>query len=115
MSGNAVLDIEISVEEAAARRAAGEALALLDVREDWEFEQAHIAGAEHIPLAQLPQYLERFQNERADEEIICYCHSGRRSLTAADWLRRSGCSHARSLAGGIDAWSVAVDPAIPRY
>lgn len=115
MSAPAPLDIEISVEELARRRATGEKLPLLDVREDWEFEQAHIAGAEHIPLAQLPMHLEQIQAARADEEIICYCHSGRRSLTAADFLRRAGCARARSLAGGIDAWSVAVDPAIPRY
>ncbi|MGH9468389.1 MAG: rhodanese-like domain-containing protein [Terriglobales bacterium] len=115
MSGPETLDIEISVAEAASRRAAGEKLVLLDVREDWEFEQAHIDGAEHIPLPQLPMHLEDFLRERPEEEIICYCHSGRRSLTAADWLRRSGCPRARSLAGGIDAWSVDVDPSIPRY
>ncbi|MGH9487866.1 MAG: rhodanese-like domain-containing protein [Terriglobales bacterium] len=108
------LDIEISVDELARRRGAGETLALLDVREDWEFEQAHLDGAEHIPLAQLPLHLEQMQ-QRAQEEIICYCHSGRRSLNAADWLRRCGCARARSLAGGIDAWSVAVDSSIPRY
>lgn len=115
MSASEPLDIEITVEELAARRQAGEKLALLDVRELWEFTAAHIDGAEHIPLPQIPLHLEEFLQNRAQEEIICYCHSGRRSLTAADWLRRSGCARARSLAGGIDAWSLTVDPSIPRY
>ncbi|MGH9412686.1 MAG: rhodanese-like domain-containing protein [Terriglobales bacterium] len=108
-------DIEITVEELAARQKAGETLSLLDVREDWEFDAAHLAGAEHIPLPQIPLHLEALIESRADEEIICYCHSGRRSLTAADWLRRSGIARARSLAGGIDLWSQAIDPSIPRY
>lgn len=108
-------DIEISVAEVAARRSAGEKLRLLDVREPWEFEQAHIEGAEHIPLAQIPMQFEILVEQSGGEELICYCHTGRRSLTAADWLRRAGVPGARSMAGGIEAWSLEVDPAIPRY
>ncbi|MGH9480342.1 MAG: rhodanese-like domain-containing protein [Terriglobales bacterium] len=108
------LDIEITAEELAARRAAGEPLRLLDVRESWEYAQAHLEGAELIPLAQIPIHLEALQ-QQPEAEIICYCHSGRRSLTAADWLRRAGIGRARSLAGGIDRWSEVVDPSIPRY
>ncbi|MGH9393982.1 MAG: rhodanese-like domain-containing protein [Terriglobales bacterium] len=107
-------DIEISVEELAARQRAGEKLRLLDVREPWEFEQAHLAGAELIPMAQIPMHLEALCADPG-AEIICYCHSGRRSLTAADWLRRAGVAEARSLAGGIDRWSLEVDSSIPRY
>lgn len=108
------LDIEITVAEVAARRAAGEKLRLLDVREDWEYEQAHLEGAEHIPLPQLPMHLEALGAE-SGAEIICYCHTGRRSLTAADWLRRAGVPQARSMAGGIDLWSREVDASVPRY
>jgi rhodanese-related sulfurtransferase len=111
---NEPLDLEITVAELAARRAAGESLRLLDVREPWEYEQAHLEGAEPLPLAQIPMQLEALA-QTPEAEIICYCHSGRRSLTAADWLRRSGLPRARSLAGGIDAWSREIDPAIPRY
>lgn len=107
-------DIEISVSEVEARRTRGEEFTLLDVRELWEFEQAHIAGAAHIPLAMLPGHLEEFQRT-PEAEIVCYCHTGRRSLTAADWLRRAGVPGARSMAGGIDAWSREVDASIPRY
>lgn len=107
-------DIEISVTEVAAQLAQGANFRLIDVRELWEFEQAHIAGAEHIPMALIPGQLEEFL-KAPEADIICYCHSGRRSLTAADWLRRAGLPGARSMAGGIDAWSREVDPAIPRY
>lgn len=109
------LPIEITVAEVAARRQAGEKLILLDVREPAEFEAAHIDGSEHIPLGQIPMHIEAMLAERPEAEIICYCHHGRRSLTAADFLRRAGCTRARSLAGGIDAWSCEVDGSIPRY
>lgn len=108
------LEIEITVAEVAARLAAGETLRLLDVRELWEFEAAHLAGADHIPMAQIPMHLEAMA-AHPEAEIICYCHSGRRSLTAADWMRRAGLPRARSMAGGIDLWSRDVDATIPRY
>lgn len=108
------LDIEISVAEVAARRAAGETLRLLDVREIWEFDAAHLEGAENLPMGEIPGHLEEMA-QQPEAEIICYCHSGRRSLTAADWMRRSGLPRARSMAGGIDQWSRDIDPSIPRY
>ncbi|HEY7856731.1 MAG TPA: rhodanese-like domain-containing protein [Terriglobales bacterium] len=108
-------DIEITPAELHQRLSAGEPLRLLDVREPWEFEQASLATAENIPLNQIPMHLEAMAASDANAEIICFCHSGRRSLTAADWLRRSGVPGARSLAGGIDQWSRDIDPSIPRY
>ncbi|MGH9519262.1 MAG: rhodanese-like domain-containing protein, partial [Terriglobales bacterium] len=96
-------DIEISVTEVAAQLAQSASFRLIDVRELWEFEQAHIAGAEHIPLAMIPGQLEEFM-QAPGAAIVCYCHTGRRSLTAADWLRRTGVPGARSMSGGIDAW-----------
>ena len=47
--------------------------------------------------------------------IVCYCHHGVRSLTAATILRQAGFERAVSLAGGIDLWSRRIDPAVPRY
>lgn len=106
--------IEITVREVAARKKSGETVRLLDVREDWEFEHAHLEGAEHIPLPQIPMQLDALL-QAPESEIICYCHTGRRSLTAAQWLRRSGIPRARSMAGGIEQWSLEVDPSVPRY
>ena len=114
MSAPEPVDIEISVAELARRLAAGERLRLLDVRELWEFEYAHLEGAEHLPLHQIPPQLPALA-EQTEAEIICYCHTGNRSLTAADWMRRSGLARARSLAGGVEQWSREIDPAFPRY
>ena len=47
--------------------------------------------------------------------ILAYCHHGIRSLHAVRWLRAHGFPRAQSLAGGIDAWTDRVDPALPRY
>jgi rhodanese-related sulfurtransferase len=106
------LPIEITVVELAERRKSGDAVRLLDVRELWEFEHAHLEGADHIPMAQVPMHRDTLAGEA---EIICYCHTGQRSLMAAQWLRRAGVAGARSLAGGIEQWAVEIDPTVPRY
>ena len=43
------------------------------------------------------------------------CHHGSRSAQVAQWLARNGFTRVHNLAGGIDAWSRLVDPAVPRY
>jgi rhodanese-related sulfurtransferase len=43
------------------------------------------------------------------------CHAGVRSLNVAVWLRNQGFEKVQSLSGGIDGWSLEVDPAVPRY
>jgi rhodanese-related sulfurtransferase len=50
-----------------------------------------------------------------DERLIVVCHHGARSMNVAAWLRNQGFEQAQSLRGGIDAWSVEVDPAVARY
>jgi rhodanese-related sulfurtransferase len=50
-----------------------------------------------------------------DKPIVVHCHHGVRSLRVAKFLREKGFAHAQSMKGGIDAWSVEVDPAVPRY
>jgi adenylyltransferase/sulfurtransferase len=48
-------------------------------------------------------------------EIVVYCHSGARSARATQMLRNAGFAKAKNLAGGIDAWSLEIDPSLPRY
>ena len=92
---------------------AGE-LILIDVREQDELAIASVQGALHIPLGELPsRYLEIDADE--DTPIAVICHSGRRSLNAALFLHQQGLTGARSVAGGIDLWSVDIDPSVPRY
>jgi rhodanese-related sulfurtransferase len=90
----------------------GAKLLFVDVREDWEHQLCRIEGAKLIPLGQLPGNVPAFE---AADEIVLYCHSGRRSLDAAAWLRAQGIAGARSMAGGIDRWSREIDPSVPRY
>lgn len=85
---------------------------LLDVREAWEFDVARLPGATHIPLAELPSRLRELD---AGRPVIVYCHHGVRSWHAACFLVQNGFSQVINLAGGIDAWSREIDPALPRY
>ena len=86
--------------------------ALLDVREDWERALCLIAGSIEIPMGTLPTSLDRIDPDRP---VVALCHHGVRSLRVAAWLRHQGFAQAVSLAGGIDAWSIFVDPSVPRY
>lgn len=86
-------------------------LFLLDCREQWEYETSRIEGATLIPMRQVLRSLERIPKEGP---VVVYCHHGMRSLNVAGWLRRQGIE-AQSLRGGIDRWSLEIDPAVPRY
>ena len=90
----------------------GEALRLLDVREPHEFELGRIAGAESMPLSTLPTRLGSLDPR---EPLVVYCHHGVRSRRALELLERAGFVRVRHLAGGIDAWSLLVEPGLPRY
>ena len=104
--------LEIGVQELAKERQGGTAVFLLDVRERFEFEICRIAGSVLIPLGQLPS---RLREVPADAEVVTICHTGLRSLAATRFLRDAGVSRARSLRGGVEAWALHVDPAMPRY
>ena len=105
-------DMQISAKEVNERVGRGDKLLLVDVREQWEYDLAKIPGAKLIPLGTLPANLNTLLDA---DEVICYCHHGMRSLDAAVWLRQQGVESAKSMAGGIERWSVEVDPRVPRY
>lgn len=84
---------------------------LLDVRRDDERDICHLGGF-HIPLHDLEG---RFTELPRDKKpLIVYCHHGVRSLYAVQFLKFHGYD-ALSLRGGIDAWSLEIDPGVPRY
>lgn len=87
---------------------------ILDVRQQMEWEHTHIEGAILIPLDQLPRRLAELEKWRG-KRIIVHCHHGARSLRATAWLRQAGFEQAHSMAGGIEAWSLLVDPNVRRY
>lgn len=76
---------------------------VLDVREDAEFKQGHLANAVHIPLGQLNQRVKELDKYRG-RNVVAYCRTGNRSNTAASLLRRQGFDTVFNLAGGIVAW-----------
>ncbi len=107
------MDYEISAETYAALRQEAKPPVLLDVREAWEFETASIAGSLLMPMGEVTS---RANTELdPDDHIVVLCHHGQRSLSVTAWLREQGFERAQSLAGGIDAWSRSVDPAVPLY
>ena len=105
-------EMEITVAELQRRRKAGEKFLLVDVREQWEYDASRIEGAKLIPMRTIPANL---QSLEVEEDVICYCHHGQRSLDVAAWLRAQGVENAVSLTGGIDRWSSEIDPTVPRY
>jgi len=104
---------EISVQQFLARRAAGEPMTLLDVREDWEVRLAPApTGYLHIPMGEIPDRLGEL--DRA-AEIVVLCRVGGRSMQVARFLDGAGFAKAVNLQGGILAWSRDIDPSIPVY
>jgi adenylyltransferase/sulfurtransferase len=103
---------EITARELRETLAQERPVTILDVREPHEHEIVQLPGSRHIPLRELPARLGEL-DPRGD--LVVLCHHGARSLQAVELLRGAGFSHARSLAGGIDAWAVEVDPEVPRY
>lgn len=107
--------LEISVPETAKRHDAGsDDFVLIDIREPEELEVCSIDGAVHIPMGDL---VSRINEIDADEDttIALICHTGRRSLKATLVLQEQGLAGTRSVAGGIEWWSLRIDPSVPRY
>ncbi len=75
---------------------------LVDVREDDEFAEGHVPGAVHVPLATVPDNVERFRGEGPTYVI---CRSGGRSLRACEYLYDRGVEVV-NVAGGTVAWQL---------
>jgi rhodanese-related sulfurtransferase len=105
--------LEISPSEVKAKQDRGEALRLIDVREEYEYAVCRIEGAELIPMQSIPQHVNSLDDE--ERELIVFCHHGVRSLSVVAWLRRQGVENCVSMSGGIDEWSRSIDTSVPRY
>jgi adenylyltransferase/sulfurtransferase len=105
---------EVSAARVQERRAAGESFLLLDVREAHEREIARIEGAAWIPLGELEARLEEI-GEWRERPVVVHCHHGVRSARGCQVLGAHGFSQVSNLAGGIEAWSLTVDPGVNRY
>jgi rhodanese-related sulfurtransferase len=109
------MDFEIAPADVKRKLDAGEKLHLIDVREPNEFALAHIEGSELIPMRQVPAELQTLEARADEAPLIVFCHHGVRSLNVVNWLRQQGLDACQSMAGGIDAWSLIIDPSVPRY
>ena len=110
--------ISIRASDLQARLAAGEAIQLVDVREDEELTLARLPHpVVHLPLSRSAEWMgELEQRLERDRPVAVLCHAGVRSWHFACWLMdQHGYGDVWNVQGGIDAWSVEVDPAVPRY
>ncbi|MGA8269913.1 MAG: rhodanese-like domain-containing protein [Candidatus Sulfotelmatobacter sp.] len=107
------MDYEITPEEVKVKLDKGESFTLLDVRETWEFETAHMAGAKLLPRGDVPA--RAHQELDPEDHIVVVCHHGVRSMNVTAWLRQQGFEKAQSMRGGIDAWSRLIDGKVPTY
>ena len=103
--------IQVSPVEVAAALGSDDPPRLLDVRSPAEWELARIGGAT-LMTEVVAELVMRWPK---DTPIVFYCHLGPRSIDAASYFAGHGFNEVRSMTGGIDAWSVGVDPAVARY
>ncbi len=94
------------------RMVRGDRLCVLDVREPEEVACAPFPGALHVPMGDVPSRLSELD---PDAEWVIVCHHGIRSAQVAMYLARMGFERVANLSGGIDQWSLMVDPSTPRY
>jgi adenylyltransferase/sulfurtransferase len=102
---------QLTVKELKRRIDAGEDVQLIDVREPYEYQIAHIGG-KLIPQNDVPNRLAEIDRDR---EVVVHCRSGARSQRIAEFLKQAGYSNVVNLAGGILAWSDEIDPSVQKY
>lgn len=114
MTNPADLPIDIDVQTVKQLLGQPDSFLLLDCREPAEYETARIEGSQLIPMRDIPQRVKELEPYRQGR-IVVHCHHGGRSLRVTNWLRQQGFTNVQNMAGGIDAWSQEIDPAVPRY
>ena len=77
---------------------------VLDVREQWEYDEGHIPGVTLIPMGEVP---DRLSEIPTDKEVIVTCRSGNRSGQVTEYLRQEGFDNVHNMEGGIVAWEAA--------
>jgi rhodanese-related sulfurtransferase len=114
MSQHDSLPLEIDCRQLKRHLEAGDDLLLIDCREPEEHQIVRIDAATLVPMSQLVDRLGELEAHRG-RHIVVHCHHGGRSMNVTRWLREQGFDKVQSLAGGIDQWSIDIDPSLPRY
>lgn len=99
---------EVRVQEAIGKIRSGQAQ-VVDVREDYEWNNGHVEGAKHIPLGQIPMRAAELDREK---EVYTICASGGRSAAAAELLQRGGFANVASVEGGMSSWKSSGYPVV---
>lgn len=110
--------VSIRATDLAQRLAAGETIQLVDVREDNELALARLPHPVlHLPLSRSAEWLDSLEAKLdPSRPVAVLCHAGVRSWHLGCWLMQErGYSEVWNVQGGIEAWSVEVDPSVPRY
>ena len=102
----------ITPAELLAKRAGGESVTLIDVREPVEFEIAQVEDSLQLPMSRINEWLGQLD---PNDQFAILCHHGVRSASVCAYLVHTGFKNVANVAGGIDRWSAEIDPAIPRY
>jgi len=100
----------MTVQELKEKLDNGENIVLIDVREQKEWDEAHIEQAQFLPLSNFDEELKKLTDTSAT--IVCQCRSGKRSMTAAMNLQGEGFENLFNLEGGILAWQEAGYPTV---
>jgi adenylyltransferase/sulfurtransferase len=114
MPANEALPWEIPPTQVKKMLDAGDDFLLLDCREPDEHAKVHIRQAMLVPMSELANRVAELEPQR-ERRIVVHCHHGGRSMRVTKWLREQGFPRAQSMAGGIDQWSIEIDPTLPRY
>ena len=102
---------QLSAPELKALLASGADVELIDVRTPEERDIAAIEGSRLLDQ----EYHDALLQRDRDTPLAFQCHHGIRSQNAAEYFRQRGFTTLYNLSGGIDAWSLLVDPSVPRY
>lgn len=107
---------EVSVEELKKALAEGGDRQFVDVREPQELELANVDGFQNLPLSEFGEWSGKILTLLDPEkETLVMCHHGMRSAQMCQWLMNQGFTNVKNVEGGIDAYSIRVDPSVPRY
>lgn len=105
-------NMEITPEEAGELLNGEDPPALVDVREQGEWDLVHLEGGRLLTQQLMDEMMESWDKQAP---VICYCHHGVRSVQATLYLRQQGFTDVRSMRGGIDAWATTLEPEMARY
>lgn len=105
--------LDLTTDQVKAKRDRGESFRFVDVREPEEYTIARIEGAELLPLSRAAEWIGTLD---PTQEYVFFCHHGHRSAYVAGYIAsKLGFARVANMMGGIEEWSLRIDPSVPRY